>query len=77
MMPDAKEIERLCERLQKKCNDRIVEEGKRWHPLEYRARAETIAEETIRSPAWHWDVVEAIGELPQVIITRYDPRRVY
>jgi hypothetical protein len=60
--------------LQRQINERIAREAPDWHPVEYRARADMVAEQ-VAGPRWSWEVIEAIGELPRILLTQYDPRR--
>jgi hypothetical protein len=60
--------------LQQRINDRIAREAPSWHPVERRARADMVAEQ-MAGPGWQWELIEAIGELPRILLTQYDPRR--
>jgi hypothetical protein len=73
-MLSAADIEDRAQSIQKRVNDMIAEQGASWHPFEYLARAEMIAEEQVPA-GWDWRVFELVGALPQFVLMQYDPRR--
>jgi hypothetical protein len=70
MSASALAIEKQKSELEAKINKRIIDEGKDWHPLQYRHKAEAIASE-MAGDLWEWVMLEKMGRLPQIAFVGY------
>lgn len=66
-------LDNMARAIEARVNGRIAEQGRAWSPLEYRAQAQAIADDMVPA-GWQWDLVEAIGELPRIVLMQFDPR---
>lgn len=75
MTPTKDEIEAQRQSVDAAISKRIFEEWSGWHPAEFEARAEMIAEELV-PPGWEWTISTGLGPLPpSVVLLRFDPRK--
>lgn len=69
-------VEERARQIQDTINKRVKEESKNWSYLEYEARTEMVVEEILgKDSPWEYDIMQAIGVPPMVIITKYAPRK--